>query len=157
MIAKVVWLSRLIFHNLLRDTCKSDGAAAQCLPIHSQKWLCRCLLFCWHSPRVFTCFVLFWGFFWEEGSFFIHLFVFIFCGFPFARESNRSKVSLDHKKEEPLSLFNPLCEYILENTAFKFPKGIISKRQRQRGLWGELKLQVEWSLLKLSNSFILCL
>lgn len=105
--------------NVCQFTVKSDSVVAS----SSAGTILECL-------RVF--FIL--GVFWEEGSFFILLFVFIFCGFPFARESNRSKVSLDHKKEEPLSLFNPLCEYILENTAFKFPKGIISKRQRQRGL-----------------------
>lgn len=93
----------------------SAGTVVECLPV----------------------FLLFFAFFWRGGRgnlFSILFFVLIFCAFPFAGESNRSQVSLHHKKEEPLSLFNPLCEYILENTAFKFPKGIISKRQRQRGL-----------------------
>lgn len=90
----------------------SAGTVVECLPVF--------------------CFVFFFG--GGEVLFSILFFVLIFCAFPFAGESNRSQVSLHHKKEVPLSLFNPLCEYILENTAFKFPKGIISKRQRQRGL-----------------------
>lgn len=87
------------------------------------------------AGTVVECLPVFLLFFCFLGDLFsILFFVLIFCAFPFAGESNRSQVSLHHKKEEPLSLFNPLCEYILENTAFKFPKGIISKRQRQRGL-----------------------
>lgn len=36
------------------------------------------------------------------------------------------------KKKELLSLFNPLCEYILENTAFKFQKGLfLNGRDRE--------------------------
>lgn len=106
-----------------------EGSTAQCLQISQSKATpsvtassartVKCL-------RVLSVFVLI--------GYFLFFFVWVFCAFPFSRESNRSKVSLHHKKEEPLSLFNPLCEYILENTAFIFPKGIISKRQRQRGL-----------------------
>lgn len=129
MMAKVVQLRRPLFSaTCFEELARATAALNVCQFTVKSDSVCR-RLFCWHSHRVFTCFLGGRG-----GSFFHSFLVLIFCAFPFAGESNRSQVSLHHKKEEPLSLFNPLCEYILENTAFKFPKGIISKRQRQRGL-----------------------
>lgn len=134
MIAKVVQLSRPLFSaTCFEELVRATAALNVCQFTVKSDSVCR-RLFCWHSRRVFTCFLFCFFFGGGEVLFSILFFVLIFCAFPFAGESNRSQVSLHHKKEVPLSLFNPLCEYILENTAFKFPKGIISKRQRQRGL-----------------------
>lgn len=60
--------------------------------------------------------------------FFVHLFFFLNPGFSLVENLNHSHrfdLITGKTKAELPSRSNPLCESILENTAFKFQKGLI--------------------------------